>query len=139
MYNTKHICKYKSDDLFLNMKEDNHDYDYHHEYEDEYDYDYARNIFYKADLLSIFCMEKFDENMINENMNNLYEKIKEVSELKDCMIQLSNKYFSTDNVLGLMLLYSYDYLYLTHVCVSDYLEKGIIDKENLCKLKSILI
>ena len=125
MYNTKHKCMYNSNDLLLNIE--------------NYDENYTRDFFYKADLLSIFEMEEFDENIINIKINKLYEKIKYVKELSECIMKLSNKYFSTDNILGFMMLYSYDYMHLTHLCVSDYLENGEINETNLFNLKSILI
>ena len=39
---------------------------------------------------------------------------------------------------GLMLLFSYDYMYLTHICISEYLETGKISEDNMKRLENIL-
>jgi len=36
----------------------------------------------------------------------------------------------SDIKYGLCILYSYDYMYMTHKCVSDYLDSGNISEEN---------
>ena len=38
---------------------------------------------------------------------------------------------SEDTELGLYILYSYHYMYITHKCVSEYLETGLISQENI--------
>jgi hypothetical protein len=39
---------------------------------------------------------------------------------------------------GLMLLFSYDYMYLTHICISELLDTGIISEKNMSNLRSII-
>lgn len=122
MYDTKFECRYHKDDVFLetdNMSE-NQKY-------------IIRDILYKEDLLNIFfidyCDDDFDafSNVISE----LYTKLKDCSSLKECMKKMAAKIISEDSQLGLCILYSYDYMYITHKCVSEYLESGLISEENM--------
>jgi hypothetical protein len=46
---------------------------------------------------------------------------------------------STDAELGLMILFAYDYMYLTHNCISEYLESGKISEQKLQKLRDALV
>ena len=48
------------------------------------------------------------------------------------------KYMTSDEELGMMLLYSYDYMYLTHICISEFIETGKISDENIGKLDKAL-
>jgi amino acid permease len=48
------------------------------------------------------------------------------------------KYMRSDEELGMMLLFSYDYMYLTHICISEFIETGKISDENIKKLVKAL-
>jgi hypothetical protein len=48
------------------------------------------------------------------------------------------KYMTCGEELGLMLLYSYDYMYLTHICICDFISTGEISDENIGKLEKAL-
>ena len=54
------------------------------------------------------------------------------------MEKASTIIFSNDIKNGLCILYSYDYMYLTHKCVSQYLDTGNISEENINLLKNFL-
>jgi hypothetical protein len=54
------------------------------------------------------------------------------------MIKLANKFFSDDEKYGLILLLAYDYMYQSHICISEYLETKHISKQNIMKLKTII-
>jgi hypothetical protein len=43
-----------------------------------------------------------------------------------------------DEEFGLMLLFSYDYMYLTHNCISELFENGKISENSLLNLKNII-
>ena len=45
---------------------------------------------------------------------------------------------TNDEELGMMLLFSYDYMYLTHICISEFIETGTITDENISKLDKAL-
>ena len=127
MYNTKYECRYHKDDVFLETDDVN----------DE-EKDFIRDILYKEDVINIFSID------LNENTNvfeivilELYNKIKDCSQLKNCMKKMANMFMSEDEEIGLTILYSYDYMHITHKCVSEYLESGLISKENIELLDKI--
>lgn len=122
MYNTKFECRYHKDDVFLETDQLSENEKY-----------VVRDILYKEDLLNIFSIECFNDdfdtfaNVIAE----LYSKIKDYSPLKECMKEIAAKIISEDLQLGLCILYSYDYMYITHKCVSEYLDTGSLSEENM--------
>ena len=127
MYNTKFICTYHSEDIFNNQDFIN--------YNDE---NFIRDAIYRQEILEIFNMKEYNENEMDNNLKNLYNNIKNCNELKEIMIKLASSYISTDEVLGLIFLFAYDYMYISHLCISEYLENGKISEDNLLKLKSII-
>jgi hypothetical protein len=52
------------------------------------------------------------------------------------MHELSKQFMiNNDEELGLILLYSYDYLYISHICISEYLDNGNFSELLLEKIK----
>ena len=45
---------------------------------------------------------------------------------------------SLDDELGLMMLFAYDYMYLAHICISEFLETGKVTDDNIVRLKSLI-
>lgn len=125
MYNTKFECRYHRDDVFLAT-----------DCVTENDINFIRNYLYKEDLLNIFCID-FGEKLFDNLISELYEKIKDCSILKEIMKKASLIIFSNNLEEGLCILYSYDYMYITHKCVSEYLDTGNISQENINLLKEI--
>jgi hypothetical protein len=121
MYNIKYECRYHKNDIFLETDIITDD-----------EKDFIRNILYKEDLVNIFEIDSNDEfEIFNDIIPNLYEKIKNNIFLKECMKKAASKLISEDEELGLCILYSYDFMYLTHKCVSEYLDTGLISDENI--------
>jgi hypothetical protein len=54
------------------------------------------------------------------------------------MNKLAGQFMKADEEFGLMLLFSYDYMYLTHICISELFETGKIDEKNMRNLKGIV-
>jgi len=126
MYDTKYECRYNKDDIFLETDDVTDD-----------EKEFIRNILYREDLLNIFSINENDEfnfSVISELYNLVYKS----PELMECMKIAASKIFSEDEGSGLCILYSYDYMYLTHKCVCDYLENGEIMQNNLILLKNNL-
>lgn len=124
MYNTKYDCTYMID-VFL--KEDNIN---------QRDKDFILNCLYRNDFLNIFGLEDFDNDFSNKIIEDLYEKIRNNNFLLSCVKKITEDYICLDNdYFGLLILYSFDFLHLTHPCVSDYLERGHIEEENMLLLK----
>lgn len=134
MYNTKVICTYNTDDIFKQFEQ----------FEEikhmtKKDKDFFQDAYYRQELLNIFGLEQYNEREIDEAMSELYEKIKECKELKECMIKLASDIMSLDEEIGLLFLFSYDYMYLSHICISEFLETGQISQDNISKLKSKIL
>jgi hypothetical protein len=133
MYNTKYECRYYKGDVIL--PDDT--------VTDE-EADYIRNTLYQEDYLNIFSIsygENFDFNedfqMLSKAIYNLYEKIEDNDLLKMFMKKAAATLMSDDLQLGLCILYSYDYMYLMHECVSEYLDSGVISLVSIDKMNKI--
>jgi len=133
MYNTKYECRYYKDDVILP--------DDKVSLEEE---EYIRDILYQEDCLNIFSIndrENIDEDnskLISKAIYNLYEKIKDSDVLKIFMLKAAGNIISEDLLLGLCILYSYDYMHLIHECVSEYLDTGFISLESIDRMNKIL-
>lgn len=127
MYNTKYECRYYKDNVFLDTDQVSNEVK-----------DYIRSILYKEDLICIFDMNlEEDFEIFNKILSNLYKKICLSEPLKECMKRAASTILTEDEELGLCILYSYDYMYITHECVAEYLETGKLSKENIEKLSRI--
>lgn len=128
MYNTKVVSTYNTPEVFLDS--DN---------VTENEKDFIRNAIYRQELLNIFGLDEYNENELDIAISQLYEKVKDCLELKECMNKVSEKFMINDSGdFGLMLLYAYDYMYLTHTCISEFLETGKISQNNILNLKTVL-
>jgi hypothetical protein len=128
MYNTKYICTYNDSDVFLETDEIS-----------EEEKQFILDTLYKSDLLHIFDAEEFDEDIFDKIISDLYAKLYIIPDLSLLMECLANRFMSIDKEFGLMILFSFDYLHLTHPCVCEFLEKGCISTDNMNKLKNAVI
>ena len=129
MYNTKHICIYCKDDIFLKEEE---------EKLSEYDKDDIRDELYRQDFLIIFGLEDYDDKLIDDKIEQLYERIKDCAFLENCITNAAAKFLTEDKLIGLMILHSFCYLNATHKCISEFLENGTINNENMAILSGLL-
>jgi hypothetical protein len=130
MYNTKVVCKYNNY-IFENLRELEH--------MTETDKEYFLTDLYREEFLNIFGLYEYDETKINQALDELYEKIKDCKELKECMLKLASNIMSLDEEIGMLFLFSYDYMYLSHICICEFLETGQISQDNISKLKSKIL
>jgi hypothetical protein len=127
MYNTDIICTYNTSNIFLDTDDITQD-----------DKHFIRNTIYRQELLNIFNLIEFSDEDFLKVIEELYLQIKLSTQLQFYIIQLSNLYMTNDSIFGLMILYSFDYLYLTHICVSEFLLKGHVSQTNIQQLDNIL-
>jgi hypothetical protein len=134
-YATKYECRYHKEDVFL--PED-------HVTDEEKDY--IRDILYKEDLEHIFGLNQMDDAnpflLFNKLIPRLYKQVQSSPELCKIMYDAAcHHLFSEDEETGLCVLFSFDYLHLTHDCIRSYLEHGTIDKKAFeqlsIKIKSV--
>jgi hypothetical protein len=83
-------------------------------------------------MLNIFNASSFE--VFNDVIPELHKKLINHEKLKECMKMAAAKLLSEDSELGLCILYSFEYMSLTHECVSEYLDNGAINVENVDKL-----
>ena len=121
MYNITIQCRYHKEDVILDT--DN---------VSEEEASFIRDYLYKEDVLLIFGLDFDDsEDGFNNGIMELYEKLKDQLEFKELMEKAAAMLFSTDLITGLCVLYSYDYMHLTHSCVCEYLKTGEMDVKSL--------
>ena len=125
MYNTKVVCTYHTDEVFLETDQ----------ITDEERY-FVRDAIYRQEVLDILGMEDYIESEMIRTIHGLYEKVAQCSEIKECALKLAAHFMNDDAEFGLMLLFAYDYMHLTHICISEYLETGKISEENVQKLRT---
>ena len=124
MYNTKISCTYNTLEVFLDTDEVT-----------EKEQEFIRDVIYRQELLNIFELDEYHEKKLKNAIHQLYKKIKGCKELYDCMLALAKQFTSEDPEFGLTLLYSYDNMCYTHICVSEFLETGKISDVNILFLK----
>jgi hypothetical protein len=123
MYDTTVVCTYMDDDVILESDGVN-----------DNEASFIRSCIYRQELLNIFCLEEFDESAINKQIFVLYEKVKNMDGFKDL---LTNEFSPDDGLLGFTILYSYDFLHLTHPLICELLETGTIKTTE--KLKASIL
>jgi hypothetical protein len=124
MYNTTVICTYNTPEVFLESDDITDD-----------DKEFVRQTLYRQELLDVLGIEEYDEDEINKAVHNTYEQVKKCSEIKECIDKVLRYIMSSDEEIGFMLLLSYDYLYISHICISEFLEKGNVSDANIKMLK----
>jgi hypothetical protein len=134
MYDTKYECRYYKDDVIL--PDDNVTSE---------EAVYIRNVLYQEDYLNIFSINNGDNcdfnddfELLSKAIKNLYEKIQDSDVLKIFMQKAALNLMSDDLQLGLCILYSFDYMYLIHECVSEYLDTGFISLDSIDRMNKIL-
>ena len=123
MYDTTVICSYMDDDVILESDGVNDD-----------EASFIRSCIYRQELLNIFCLEEFDESVINKQVGILYEKVKDMDGFTGL---LTSEFSPDDGLLGFTTLYSYDFLHLTHPLICELLETGSIKTTE--KLKAAIL
>ena len=136
MYNSKLICTYSYYDPILRK----HHSDITYDLDDVTGFEDIAEIIYQAELLRVFNIDPIDKSLDDSNedikleITILYNLISSQQKMIECMKKAASLMISDDLELGLMILYSFDYFFLTHKCVSDFLEMGEISEQNMNNL-----
>ena len=136
MYNSKLICTYSYYDPNLRK----HHSDITYDLDDVSGFEDIAEIIYQAELLRVFNIDPIDKSLDDSNedikleITILYNLISSQQKMIECMKKAASLMISDDLELGLMILYSFDYFFLTHKCVSDFLEMGEISEQNMNNL-----
>jgi hypothetical protein len=133
MYNTYYKCSYFDDDkIFLPSDQVNDTEKY-----------IVKDMLYKQDLLNIFGLSEFDEEAINDEIHKLYTQLIKYDDvknipIKNIAIKLANKCMTTDPEIGFILLFSFDYLYITHTAICEFLDSDTISDTIIQQLDTII-
>lgn len=127
MYNTNVICTYNTDEIFEPT-----------DVLTDYDKDFIRNVIYRQELLNIFGLEKYNDQILDDAIHSLYEKIKYYEPLKEITSFLAKEINSEDNEVGMVILFSIEFMYHSHKCISELIETNNISCENINILKKLI-
>ena len=133
MYNSKLICTYSYYDPTLRK----HHSDITYDLDDVTGFEDIAEIIYQAELLRVFNIDPIDKNLDESNedikleITILYNLISSQQKMIECMKKAASLMISDDLEFGFMILFSFDYFFLTHKCVSDFLETGEISEKNM--------
>lgn len=125
MYNVDHVCIYNYE-VSLPEISDHEKYIIQHK-------------LYKQDILSIFSLDEFNETQINIYIHQLYQYINPNEEFKSILKKAASLVMSTDEEIGFLALFSFDYLYITHDCIKDFLKSGSISFKNMYRLREVIV
>jgi len=108
----------------------------------EVDEDFTSKYLYDSELLHAFNMIQYDANILSNKILNLYNYLKsnrenypDIDRLLQIADEMSMKYiFRSEEFNGFMILFSFDYFHITHLCICDIFNEdsfGTITKNNL--------
>jgi hypothetical protein len=130
-YNDPNLCeKFNMTDKNESEKEEIHD------------------LIFKYDLICIFGLEDFLEEIIIEKMSSLYTIMIQNAEILTICSNIEdsinahgvfNKINKEDYFECFMVLFSYDNLHLFYPCICEFLDKGIISNEKIEALKKNIL
>ena len=141
MYNSQFISTYSYYDPNLrNMFHSEENINLH----DVKEFEELSEIIYQADLLRAFGFTVEDlESEIELKLNaelvrELYSQINLHPSFAECIEKAKNKHLCEDLEFGFIALFSYDYFFLTHKCICEYLTNGNIAEKSIENLKRSL-
>jgi len=142
MYNINISCTYSFYDSQLREKyHKNENFDVN----DVIEFEELADIIYKAELLQILHMETAflkQKNSIHfdrEQMSSIFKNVELHNEFMGCIKKMKELHLCTSMEKAFLLLFSYDYLFLTHRCICQLLQydkiENILIEELLCAIK----
>ena len=101
-----------------------------------------RDIQYQQDFLQVFSLGSYNDIDVNKKIKELYAQIKENPRMREILQKFSEKAsvlwmqpkLRDDLEIGMVLLFSYDYFDLFHICLVEFFQSGAICDENFEKL-----
>lgn len=154
MYNSTFICTYNFYDASLALTNPcskalfEQTPDFHEEPESELlemaDY------LYKNELLAAFNLQEFDEKLVTSKIQELYithfvfndndndKKVRSKTTLKKIMKKASEKLLIDDEEVGFIMLFSYSYFHLAHLCLCEFFKDGEVHDELVNALNDVI-
>ena len=141
-YNTSYVCTYHTEEIFHNqtmidkVMEGEPDEKIDISQLTDYDKEFISDAIYRQEFLNIFHLEDYDDKLIGERIEMIYKMVKDYEPFKCCIQKAIDSFVFADELIGTMLLFSYHNMYLTHLCISDFIKNGTMSHENLENLKN---
>lgn len=139
-YDMNYRCKYNDSqeiEKYKTLKNENDDIDLEIDVENE---------LFRLDLLNIFKLDRYNDSSINNTIDFIYDNYLQnssnvqIKKFRECVEKALELFLfqDEDKKLGLTILFSYEYLNITHNCISELLKTNTITDETLSKLQKIL-
>ena len=125
MYNSKFMITYNYYDPALGK------FDTKFDPEDVADLEDVVEVLFRAELLQIFNLTEYDDAVIRVVIHELYDKLKTHAAFNECINLSKIQYDAEEHDIGFVLLFSYNHLYITHLCIRDFLDTGIINNTHI--------
>lgn len=113
---------------------------------DKIDYNYQEDL-YRVQLLQILNCETFDEDVVNNKLDILYNSLKNELFIKQILEKIKNSKdlelfihllgLNTDDVL-FRFLFKFEYFIYFHRCLSEYYNNNNVSKKTLDNLFNII-
>ena len=91
---------------------------------------------YRKELLDVFGIEKFDLDIINARITEVYKNIERTEQFNKVMQDIAGQLLTNDEELGFMLCFSFHSFHILHQFLVKYFDEGIFDDTILNKLNS---
>jgi len=103
--------------------------------------EFVEDILYKNDMLNIFHLKEYNDEIVSNILKNVYNKISNDKTIHKCIkkIQELNPFFNDDEFAAFMVLFAFDNLSITHPCICELLKTGNLSDENLTNLNKLFM
>ena len=93
---------------------------------------------YRSQYLQAFGIDKWDDDIIDTEINLLYKKITSTTDISDILIAIKSndrfkgwlEFLKAEEIDVFKILFTYDLFYLAHRCFCDILVRGEIQDKN---------
>jgi hypothetical protein len=92
--------------------------------------EFVRDCIYRQDILNVFYMEDFDDDKINFYIEKLHIILKANMSFDKIFVTLGEG----DSLVGLMMLFSYDYFHISHPFISECIKTSNVNTMELEKI-----
>jgi hypothetical protein len=97
------------------------------------DEEFVRNCVYRQELLNLFDLDDYHEHQLQEKIDLLYEELHTQLDFEKILSKFtSSGMFCKETAF--MVLFSFDFLHATQLCLFDYLENRKVKNENVDSL-----
>ena len=96
---------------------------------------------YQENILKVFDLTEFNERITNQEIDHIFTQLKthpDFIQLEPILKQLASHFLSEELALGFVIMFSYDYFYITHQIICDFLSFNIINDFYIEKIKHLI-